>query len=1348
MSNHFFLYILIFVFNLNALLAQDVTLSSQEEVDAFSSNITIIEGNFIINGVDIVDLSKLINITSVEGELEIKGNNSLLFLNGLGNINSVQGNLSIDTNRKLITLQGLQSLTSIGGDLILKDHTELENIDGLENIISIGGDLILDNNSYLKNIDGLENINSIGRDLRISDNDELQSLNAFENIVSIQGDLNISNNPKIADLKNFGNLTAVKEDLIISEIHDIINLNGFENITSIGGNFNIFRNDDLLTLNGIENINTVGGRLGVTDNSKLTNIRSLANISVIEEDIGIGGNDVLPNLIGLEHISIVRGGLYVTNNDALINLEGLENITSVEGELVISSNDNLKNIYELEKLNFIGTNLKISSNCDLLNLDGLENITSSIQNLSIDDNNALQNLEGLRNIPLVTENFTINRNEGLQSLKDLSSLTSVGNFVTILENGSLKDLIGLENLVSIVGNLFINNNKALQNIDGLENLMTVGGPLSINSNAALQNIDGLGNLMTIGNYLSISNNAHLQNIDGLQSLSSIGEYLMISLNENLQNIDGLQSLTSIEEYLWIRHNEALDNINGLQSLTSMEEFIWIENNNALQNVDGLSNLTYVGESLRIDDNDVLQNLNGLLSTPTVIDGLTIRNNNALQNLDGLLNYSSLKSLSISDNDALLNLNGLMNITNIENILNIWNNPLLKTLDGLENIRKIGGNLSIINNSALLNIDGLISIDSIGEDLLIKENSVLENVNGLINISKVGRNFSIVYNTSLTNCCGIKHLLLEPNAIGRSTFINDNSVECNSEELIILVCESSTAKSCIYWDENENGVRESTEKKISTLKSVTNPYDIVTFTDSSGCHTHHLENGDHTVSYIPSPLWQLSSDSSVYHITISDNDISGLDFGFTPTDIVLTGTHTLVSGIPRCFREVTFDFNFRNEGNSIMDGRLFISLDSFTELSSFVHPADTIISDKIWEWQYENLYPGELLQRKAILKLPSFEIDSISVISVASAKTNKHPEVFFKSNYNTPILCAYDPNDKLVSPDREGDENYTLFDETLTYTIRFQNTGNDTAFTVIILDELDDYLDASSLKVIASSHESTLSTELRGSNKLSFNFENILLPDSTINFDGSQGYVTYSIKPKEGLAENSIIRNTASIYFDFNPPIVTNTTQNTMVSCLPPAQLVQYDTIYEVNTFELIDGSIVNETGTYIFNLVDEEGCDTLIFTTELEVLECPMPILSEVNIQILDQEEHILPDSTVVSEAGTYITEILDEIGCLAEIITTNLELLTSTSTFSSNEPIFIYPNPTSAQIIIEIKTQDVNKHQLTLTNIYGQDVLSKEVNQSLTKVNVEQLQSGIYIVSILNNKGREVATQKLIIVR
>lgn len=62
-----------------------------------------------------------------------------------------------------------------------------------------------------------------------------------------------------------------------------------------------------------------------------------------------------------------------------------------------------------------------------------------------------------------------------------------------------------------------------------------------------------------------------------------------------------------------------------------------------------------------------------------------------------------------------------------------------------------------------------------------------------------------------------------------------------------------------------------------------------------------------------------------------------------------------------------------------------------------------------------------------------------------------------------------------------------------YTIRFQNTGTDTAFTVRLEDYLDANLDLSTFKVISSSHPNSVS--LLSSGKLTFLFENILFSPS-------------------------------------------------------------------------------------------------------------------------------------------------------------------------------------------------------------------------------------------------------------
>lgn len=135
--------------------------------------------------------------------------------------------------------------------------------------------------------------------------------------------------------------------------------------------------------------------------------------------------------------------------------------------------------------------------------------------------------------------------------------------------------------------------------------------------------------------------------------------------------------------------------------------------------------------------------------------------------------------------------------------------------------------------------------------------------------------------------------------------------------------------------------------------------------------------------------------------------------------------------------------------------------------------------------------------------------------------------------------SYDPNDKAVShpeiinPDTQ---------EELTYVIRFQNTGTAPAQDVYIIDSLSQHVDWTTLKVIDASHYMQLIDLGNGVTK--FNFPGIWLPDSTTNEPMSHGHVVFSVKENIGNQVGTSILNTGYIYFDWNAPIITNTTVNT------------------------------------------------------------------------------------------------------------------------------------------------------------------------------------------------------------
>ncbi len=136
--------------------------------------------------------------------------------------------------------------------------------------------------------------------------------------------------------------------------------------------------------------------------------------------------------------------------------------------------------------------------------------------------------------------------------------------------------------------------------------------------------------------------------------------------------------------------------------------------------------------------------------------------------------------------------------------------------------------------------------------------------------------------------------------------------------------------------------------------------------------------------------------------------------------------------------------------------------------------------------------------------------------------------------------SYDPNDKQSQPAGYGEDNLIARNTDIEYLIRFQNTGTDTAFTVVIEDELTWLLDITTVVPGASSHPYVF--DIEDARKLVFTFNDILLPDSTTNEAASQGFVKFRVSQKPDNQVDRWILNDAQIFFDFNAPITTNETK--------------------------------------------------------------------------------------------------------------------------------------------------------------------------------------------------------------
>lgn len=206
--------------------------------------------------------------------------------------------------------------------------------------------------------------------------------------------------------------------------------------------------------------------------------------------------------------------------------------------------------------------------------------------------------------------------------------------------------------------------------------------------------------------------------------------------------------------------------------------------------------------------------------------------------------------------------------------------------------------------------------------------------------------------------------------------------------------------------------------------------------------------------------------------------------------------------------------------------------------------------------------------------------------------------------------SYDPNDKQAQPLGYGMQHYINKNIPINYHIRFQNTGTDTAFTVVVIDTIDAALDPASIRLGASSHAYTW--ELRENGILVVTFDNIMLPDSNVNERASNGFFKFQIEQEVNNPVGTVITNRAGIYFDFNPPIITNTTFHTIGDAFIDVLLTGIENVLD----DMIDIQVFPNP-FQDFTTIQVNGKD--YESLELEVLNVTGQLVETIQVQNSNQ---------------------------------------------------------------------------------------------------------------------------------
>jgi hypothetical protein len=340
--------------------------------------------------------------------------------------------------------------------------------------------------------------------------------------------------------------------------------------------------------------------------------------------------------------------------------------------------------------------------------------------------------------------------------------------------------------------------------------------------------------------------------------------------------------------------------------------------------------------------------------------------------------------------------------------------------------------------------------------------------------------------------------------------------------VLLVATDSNGSNATFSQENGQFQIYTTEDGIVTTQVTSQlPTYYAASPASFQSNFTGLGNSD-TVNFCIAPIANINDLVVSFYPTIND-----------PRPGFMTGYRIVYKNVGTTQLSGTVSFEFDNTKLNFLDATTAIASQTANTLT----------------FNFTNINPFETRTidlRFNVFAPPVTNIDEVllstATINPIGGDYTPEDNVF---QYSQVVIGSYDPNDITCL---EGDQVLIAdADEYLHYLIRFQNTGTASAINVRVDHTLDSKLDWTTMQLESLSHAGRVA--ISNGSEVSFIFDNINLPDSTTDEPNSHGFITYKIKPQSNVVLGDVINAVAAIYFDFNPPIITNTASTVFVETL-------------------------------------------------------------------------------------------------------------------------------------------------------------------------------------------------------
>jgi hypothetical protein len=643
---------------------------------------------------------------------------------------------------------------------------------------------------------------------------------------------------------------------------------------------------------------------------------------------------------------------------------------------------------------------------------------------------------------------------------------------------------------------FFNGNAQIVNIPDANFKAKLLAASPSNQIASTQAPDSWGGEIESYNKIDTNNNGEIE----VSEVINI-KYLDVSFS-NINSLEGISSFTALE-YLFCFENdiEFLDisqnlNLKGLNCYSNQLVTLNVSQNSQLTSLNCNGN--------QLTTLDVTQNseLFYLLCGGNLLTNLDLTQNSELYYL--LCTNNQLTTLSVSQNLNLAFINcssnqlTTLNVTQNNELLDLWCSDNQLSSLYIKNNNQIWFDLYFDENPNLV----YVCADEV--DLTLVQQKIND--------------------YGYTNCHANTYCSFVPGGL-------------------FYTIQGNTK-----YDSNNNGCDDSDINYSNLNFTISNGIESGTLiTNTSGNYLVPIQEGSYSIT----PVLE---NPSYYNITPTSETIDFpsetspfiQNFCITPNGIHYDLEVTVLPITPsRPGFDSTFKILYKNKGTQIQSGSILFTYDD--TLMDFVScsPNSYNQTTNFINMNYLDLMPTEVREFIIVMNInspmetpPVNGGDDLGFAAIILPIENDEVPIDNHSQIKITVVNSFDPNDKTclegntISPEMVG--------EYVHYVIRFENTGTFAAENVVITDVIDtSKFELNTLIPLSSSHN--FFTRING-NKVEFIFENINLP---FDDDNNDGYVAFKIKTKPNLVLGDELTNTASIYFDYNFPIITNTTSTTV-----------------------------------------------------------------------------------------------------------------------------------------------------------------------------------------------------------